>query len=64
MMLHRWEHSPIGWTQVVYHGRDPVMSKVDATPAEEVPADCIDACGEPIFGKLRERFPKPEARLG
>jgi hypothetical protein len=57
-MWFRWEHSAIGWTSVVYHV-EPPKAREGAAATHDVPADCIGQDGDPKFGTLQARFPKP-----
>lgn len=53
------------WTPVAYHGDKPpkkLGTDVERSTLHEVPEDCIGADGEPLFGKLMERFQKPKER--
>lgn len=48
------------WEAVCYRtnfGRRPPLEDSLRTEMVEVPPDCIGAGGEPIFAKLRDRFP-------
>lgn len=47
------------WCPVVIYAGKPV-SKEGASPAFEVPHDCLSPDGSPLFGKLKARFPAPE----
>lgn len=58
MMYFRWEPSSIGMCQAVYYDEKP-KSMEGATKAVEVPEDCIGSDGAPMFGRLKQRFPKP-----
>lgn len=57
-MWFRWEHHAVGWCSEVQHLERPKDSE-RYTPAVEVPPDCIGEDGEPMFGRLEARFPKP-----
>lgn len=57
-MWFRWEHSATGWSPVVYHIERP-EDRDGATVAQTVPPECVGEDGEPKFGLLKERFPKP-----
>jgi hypothetical protein len=61
-----WERASTGrWGPVCYHGAPPKAEKVSdgdrpyRTPVLEVPEDCQDGDGNPLFGRLSERFPAP-----
>lgn len=53
------------WCPVVYHGDKP-SKKMEGEPSRsavhEVPSDCIDEFGNPIFGKLQRMFPPPQEK--
>jgi len=57
-MWFRWEHSATGWSPVVYH-LEPPKGREGATAAQVVPAECVGVDGDPKFGALQARFPKP-----
>lgn len=56
-MWFRWEFSQ-EWEPVVYRGgKPPADPSIRSTEFVAVPADCIGEDGEPMFWRLRERFP-------
>lgn len=65
VMWFRWERDhALRWCPTIHHGDKPEVTKssqgdpVRQTEAVQVPDDCI-VNGEPLFGKLVERFPMP-----
>jgi hypothetical protein len=65
-----YERSVGRWAPVVYHGQKPRPEKVaegdepSRTTLIPVPADCLDTSGDPMFGRLQERFPPPAPKEG
>lgn len=58
----RYERNLGRWCPVVYHDGKPDVRKGDedrVTGAIEVPADCLNTNGEPMFGRLQAKFPPP-----
>lgn len=63
-----YEKSISGWSPVVYHLNKPNSgeskslngSLVKRSQIWEVPEDCKDTSGEPMFGRLQVKFPKPK----
>lgn len=47
------------WEAVVYRTNfgGPLLDERVRSSLVRVPADCIGSDGEPMFGRLRERFP-------
>lgn len=62
MMWFRYERSfCCRWCPVVIYGDKPGIPKDgSATAAIEVPPDCLDTSGEPLFGRLQAKFPPPK----
>lgn len=58
-----YEKSLRGWSPVVYHGSPPSKSINGQGPERsthyEVPDDCVDVVGEPLFFRLIQKFPAP-----
>lgn len=47
------------WEPCVYRTNfgDPTLDERARTQLVEVPEDCMDEFSEPLFGRLRDRFP-------
>ncbi|MBB6470312.1 hypothetical protein HNQ96_006209 [Aminobacter lissarensis] len=62
----RYERRFGRWCPVVYHEGKPGVPKGEEemfTAAVHVPADCINARGEPMFGRLQAKFPPPKSAV-
>jgi len=66
MLYYCYERAMTGvWSPVCYHGEKPKNEKISdgdspsRTVLYEVPEDCVDEFGNPMFGMLMKRWPAP-----